>query len=157
MDMKKDGYRHHAAACPVCQQSFPQREDMRPATCSRSCARTLQARVHGPNGWKGGRNRHAAGYIRAKAPEGHLLADKNGYVMEHRLVMESVLGRFLTPDERVHHKNGQRDDNRPENLELWKGAGKKDPAGVRVADAARDLLRSLPPAERAAVLAEFAG
>ena len=70
-----------------------------------------------PN-WKGGRT-ETNGYIRKLAP-GHPRASKSRYVLEHILVMESQLGRFLLPNERVHHKNGRRDDNRPENLELWR-------------------------------------
>jgi hypothetical protein len=47
----------------------------------------------------------------------------------HRVVMEEVMGRSLHPHESVHHKNGQRDDNRVENLELWVSA---HPRGQRV-------------------------
>ena len=69
--------------------------------------------------WKGGRYKHSAGYIKIYQP--HLCKNKTHlYVYEHRLVMEKYLGRWLKPEECVHHINGIKDDNRIENLKLFK-------------------------------------
>ena len=66
---------------------------------------------------KGGRLSDPDGYILVRQPN-HPHANSAGYVREHRLVMEDVLGRFLSPTEVVHHKNRDRADNRVENLQL---------------------------------------
>lgn len=74
------------------------------------------------------------GYVWTRNPRG----GRCGF--EHRFVMEQILGRPLAALENVHHKNGIRDDNRPENLELWV---KRQPAGQRVEDLvahAREVL-----------------
>lgn len=69
----------------------------------------------------------------------------DAYIFEHVLVMEEMLGRQLLPGENVHHKNGVKDDNRPDNLELWV---KAQPSGIRWQDAvewAEEILRRYEP------------
>ncbi len=108
--------------------------DSRRRFCSRTCATDNARRRQGPSAynWKGGRTLTSPvnGYVRVRA-HGHPRAKSSPYVFEHILVMEKLLGRYLLPHERVHHRNGRRGDNRPENLELWK---MKDPPGVRASD-----------------------
>jgi hypothetical protein len=70
------------------------------------------------------------GYVYSFFPS-HPNASGQGYVPEHHLVMEEIIGRPLEKHENVHHKNGNRADNRPENLELW---STYQPKGQRIED-----------------------
>ena len=65
------------------------------------------------------------GYILVWAPEGHLRAQANGKIYEHRLVMEQTIGRYLEEWELVHHKDGDRSNNDISNLQLLDGRSKK--------------------------------
>ena len=66
--------------------------------------------------WNGGRTKNKQGYILVLYP-GHPKADHKGYVREHVLVWEKANGMLVPDGWHVHHKNGVKDDNRPENLE----------------------------------------
>lgn len=110
--------------CKSCESIFyrPARDaDRKPRYCSRKC---FGFDNQGPKhfNWRGGHlTEH--GYRRVR------ISGRN--VLEHRLVMSSVIKRPLEKFENVHHINGIRNDNRPENLELW---AKVQPKGQRVKD-----------------------
>lgn len=70
------------------------------------------------------------GYIDIKIPSDHSSRSRD-WMKEHRYIMEIFLGRKLLPEENVHHINGDKTDNRLENLELWIT---KQPKGQRPID-----------------------
>lgn len=129
------------------------------------CERNIEARgfctMHYSR-WQEGRDIGDATPLRAPAGAGH--TDTHGYrvitvagvkIKEHRYVMEQMLSRALLPREDVHHRNGVRTDNRPENLELWV----YQPRGQRVEDLVAfvidryrdEVLRALVDVEPVAV------
>lgn len=93
--------------------------------CSRSCAnraRPAQGTIH------------HTGYR-------YISMGKCGDVRaEHRVVMEQMLGRALLPHETVHHKNGVRADNRPENLELWSSRHGRGQRAIDIPLRASDVI-----------------
>lgn len=113
--------------CSWCGTMFtPKKVSQARKTCSERCwydqgnSKRGRSGPDNPN-WTGGRYTQPTGYVRI-----HIKG--RGPMLEHRYVMEQKLGRPLLPTENVHHINGIRDDNRPENLELWT---KPQPVGVR--------------------------
>lgn len=98
--------------------------------CSRQCMCTRMTEAGIPRlppwshpgernpAWKGGRCLDGDGYVLIHQPS-HPSATKAGYVREHRLVMEEVLGRRLLPKEVVHHRDRDKQNNDPSNLEVF--------------------------------------
>ena len=82
-------------------------------------SKTLVGKYRGKNSsrWNGGKTFHKDGYVYIYSPT-HPYRDHHRYVFEHRLVIEKSLGRYLLPTEHIHHLNGDKKDNRIENLNI---------------------------------------
>lgn len=124
--------------CETCGDPVSRRvTDTRDHTfCSRDCyhlseyASRLRAGRR-PGATVGATRENAYGYTIEFVGRGDPSADKHGWCLQHRLVMSRVLGRRLLTHENVHHLNGVKTDNSPDNLELWVTS---QPRGQRVRD-----------------------
>lgn len=101
---------------------------MNGASTNCGCVRKSSVRHVGKSNRKTGKWM-SNGYIMVTLPPD--VGGKRKSKPEHRMIMEKIIGRDLRPEETIHHKNGIRSDNRPENLELW--ASRHKP-GQRVSD-----------------------
>lgn len=97
--------------------------------------------------WKGGRVVASNGYVLIKVGYDHHLADMRGYAYEHRLVAERTLGRRLQPGEQVHHKDENKLNNDPTNLEVVAGT-----AEHKVRHRKHDSSRRLPGEENPSII-----
>ena len=115
-------------SCPNCQKKrwvrlvkgLPRFARCRECEDKRRVTLRWQDRSRNP-AWKGGHIKRLDGYIALCLPRDDFffsMADSNGYILEHRLMMAKHLRRCLLVWEIVHHKNHIRDDNRLENLQL---------------------------------------
>ena len=110
-------YPHNCSNCE--KPIYHQKKDLH-RTCKACQYRNAASGKDHPN-WKGGRYRHNSGYILVLLREDNTyfpMANPQGYVFEHRLVVANSIGRCLLDKEIVHHINGVKDDNDVKNLEL---------------------------------------
>lgn len=89
--------------------------DTRSCGCLHSDVKRADMRTRN---WKGGKRIRDRGYIQIFSPD-HPHASVDGYVYEHRLIIEKKLGRYLDPDEIVHHEDRNTSNNDPANLRLF--------------------------------------
>lgn len=104
--------------CEICNKDFKTYKSVNKRFCSRQCKvkwqKTITGSIH--PAYKGIIN-YGNGYNALFMPQ-HPQSDSKGYVLEHRYIMETKLGRFLEKEEIVHHLNGDKKDNNLSNLEL---------------------------------------
>ena len=114
-DIIPEGFKHCECGCNEIIKKYDRRRHREQRFKKGHCVRHR----FGPesNRWRGGRKTHRDGYVLIRKLN-HPKGMKWGYVLEHILVMEQYLGRYLQHGEEIHHVNGDKQDNRIENLQL---------------------------------------
>ncbi len=114
--------------CIIRADRFSDRKTGHP---DRPAAQTLSGAITGDsimnrtrennNNWRGGKVKTQHGYILIRVGVGHPLADCRGYAYEHRIVASQKIGRLLKPNEKVHHIDGNKENNILENIKVVNG------------------------------------
>lgn len=124
-------------SCPVCREKAYKALSNKLCQCGkliqRQSDRCIKCNNNEKIGVYYGRSRYVTKrrYVYLRKREHPRANNKTGFVFEHTLVMEKYLGRYLLPNENVHHKNSIKYDNDINNLELWT---RGQPNGSRVSD-----------------------
>ncbi len=117
-DPNKYGPNKTELICPICESTFwrypsaLRHHNPKHYYCSAKCSKI--GHKQSPPNWAGGKHTYN-GYVYV---QNNTNMGKSRYIAEHRVVMSEILGRPLMKNEMVHHKNGRKDDNRPENLSV---------------------------------------
>lgn len=128
------------AVCEVCDKRFEMKPSQAAMWTGRFCSKACESRSK----WQRPLDRmhngkpallNHGGYVKVYQPD-HPRA-KSGWVLEHRLVAERILGRYLGTDEHVHHINGDKQDNQPENLEVMNASAHSSLTGYDRAERER--------------------
>ena len=124
-------------SCKVCDKTFYAQkftlENGHGKYCSTACFGIGNNKsLENHPSWKGGKRTNIHGYVLTNRPDNHR-AWKEGYVFEHIVIAEEVLGRELNDRECIHHINENKGDNRAENLFIFKTTGEHSAYHNRVA------------------------
>lgn len=129
----------YTAVCHYCGKSFTPKRNTKGYFCSQQCC----------NAYKRDRGnvRVDNGYRFVYMPE-HPRAKSNGYVREHLLVVEEMLGRPLAPNEVIHHIDGNRGNNSPSNLEVLSSQSEHFSLHMREYHKSNPEFRHLSPEQK---------